>query len=75
MERVHPREATKVRLRIGKADRRGAPSTIRRYLVGTTTVQITFRKQHIAAEDVLDVLERVRNMVENDPTGLGNTGI
>ncbi|MDB5389425.1 MAG: stage 0 sporulation protein, partial [Planctomycetaceae bacterium] len=37
------REATKVRLRIGKADRRGAPSTIRRYLVGTTTVQITFR--------------------------------
>lgn len=49
---------------------RGAPVTIRRYAVGPTKVQITFRKREVSPRDVLNVLDRVRAMVEPelDPT-------
>lgn len=44
---------------------RGVRSTVRRYVVGPATVQITFRKRDVQPADVLHVLERVRSMVES----------
>ena len=45
---------------------RGCRATVRRYLVGPATVQITFRKREVTDDDVLDVLERVVGMVKGD---------
>lgn len=45
---------------------RGCRSTVRRYLVGPATVQITFRKREVTDADVLEVLERVRGMVKGN---------
>lgn len=45
---------------------RGAPVTVRRYAVGAARVQITFRKREVLPQDVLDVLDRVRGMVESE---------
>ena len=45
---------------------RGGRSTVRRFLVGPATVQITFRKREVTDDDVLDVLERVMGMVKGD---------
>jgi ParB family chromosome partitioning protein len=42
---------------------RGAPTTMRRYVVGSTSVQISFRKREVDDTEVLDVLDRVREMV------------
>jgi len=42
---------------------RGAPFTMRRYAIGSTHVRITFRKRAVTADDVLEVLDRVREMV------------
>ena len=50
---------------MGQAQR-GVRSTVRRYVVGPATVQITFRKRDITPADVLHVLDRVRRMVEVD---------
>ena len=44
----------------------GGRSTVRRFLVGPATVQITFRKREVTDDDVLDVLERVMGMVKGD---------
>lgn len=48
-----------------------AVGAIRRYAVGTATVQISFRKRDVADADVLDVLTKVRDMVESrqEPDG------
>ena len=51
--------------RTGQAAR-GCRATVRRYLVGPATVQITFRKREVTDDDVLDVLERVMGMVKGD---------
>jgi len=45
---------------------RGGRSTVRRYLIGPATVQITFRKREVTDDEVLDVLERVMGMVKGD---------
>lgn len=45
---------------------RGAPVSIRRYAVGATKIQITFRKRDVSRQDVLDTLDRVRGMVERE---------
>jgi len=45
---------------------RGCRATVRRYLVGPATVQITFRKREVTDADVLEVLERVRGMVKGN---------
>ena len=51
--------------RTGQAAR-GCRATVRRYLVGPATVQITFRKREVTDDDVLDVLERVMGMVRGN---------
>lgn len=43
---------------------RGAPVTIRRFSIGSTTIQITFRKREVTTNEILTVLDRVRNLVE-----------
>lgn len=54
--------------RTGQAAR-GVRSTVRRYVVGPATVQITFRKREVTPADVLHVLDRVRSMVEGGSAG------
>jgi len=44
----------------------GTPVSVRRYVVGGTQVKIMFRKQTVSREDILHVLERVREMVERE---------
>ena len=51
--------------RTGQAAR-GVRAVIRRYVVGPATIQITFRKREVTPSDVLNVLDRVRGMVERD---------
>ena len=53
------------RHRDGKSAR-GIPVLLRRYSVGSTQVKITFRKRTVSRADVLDVLERVRQMAERE---------
>jgi len=48
---------------------RGAPTTMRRFSVGTTQVKIVFRKKSVTRDDVLDVLTRVREMVQREDEG------
>ena len=43
---------------------RGAPVTIRRFAIGSANVQITFRKREVSTREILDVLDRVRGLVE-----------
>ena len=43
---------------------RGAPVTIRRFAIGSAKVQITFRKREVSTSEILDVLDRVRSLVE-----------
>ena len=43
---------------------RGAPVTIRRYAIGSAKIQITFRKREVSTSEILDVLERLRGLVE-----------
>ncbi len=45
---------------------RGSPITVRRFTVGSAQVKITFRKRSATDADVLDLLDRVRSMVEKD---------
>ena len=45
---------------------RGSPVSVRRYAIGSTQVKITFRKQAVSREDVLGVVERLREMVERE---------
>jgi ParB family transcriptional regulator, chromosome partitioning protein len=49
----------------GKATQ-GAPVSVRQYVVGSARVKITFRKQAVSTTDILDVLERVKGMVERE---------
>ncbi len=59
------RAASRVRqLATGRKPPR-AQGALRRYSVGTATVQINFRKHDIDDADVLDVLIKVREMVES----------
>jgi len=60
------REAANWRQRRTGQAARGVRSTVRRYLVGAATVQITFRKREVTDDDVLDVLERVKTMIVRD---------
>ena len=39
-------------------------TTVRRFVGGSTTVQITFRKRDVTPAEVLHVLDRVKAMVE-----------
>jgi hypothetical protein len=39
---------------------------LRRYAVDSARVRFTFRKREVAPTEVLDVLDRVRGMVEQD---------
>jgi len=50
---------------------RGAPVTVRRYVVGSAQVRISFRKKEVSTQDVLDVLDRVRLMVERETDSEG----
>ena len=43
---------------------RGSPISIRRYAIGSAKIQITFRKREVSAAEILDVLDRVRGLVE-----------
>ena len=43
---------------------RGAPTTIRRYAIGSAKIQITFRKREVSTSEILDLLDRVRGLVE-----------
>ncbi len=45
---------------------RGSPATVRRYTVGSAHVKISFRKRHVTNADVVEILDRVKAMVEND---------
>lgn len=45
---------------------RGSPVSVRRYAIGSTQVKITFRKRAVTREDVLGVVERLREMVERE---------
>lgn len=45
---------------------RSARSTVRRYAVGSATVLITFRKQSASSQEILDVLDRVRGIVQRE---------
>jgi len=45
---------------------RGAPTTVRKFAVGSTRVQLTFRKRSVTAGEVMEVLDRVKAMVECD---------
>jgi ParB family chromosome partitioning protein len=42
----------------------GSPVTVRRFAIGSAKVQITFRKRAVARTEILDVLDRVRAIVE-----------
>jgi len=60
------REVKSVRQKeTGKA-MRGAPVTVRRFAVGSTRVKITFRKRTVGRNEVLHVLDRVRDMVKRE---------
>ena len=48
----------------------GAPVTIRRYAIGSTKVQFSFRKKHVEKGEILDVLDRVRALVDASTEGL-----
>ena len=43
---------------------RGSPVTIRRYAIGSAKIQITFRKREDSTSEILDVLDRLRSLVE-----------
>lgn len=43
---------------------RGSPVTIRRYAIGSTNIQITFRKREVEVGEILAILDRVRSLVE-----------
>jgi hypothetical protein len=45
---------------------RGASVSMRRYAIGSTQVRITFRKRAVERADILEVLDRVRQMVERE---------
>ena len=52
--------------RDGKVAAAGSPVSVRRYAIGSTQVKITFRKRAVTREEVLDVLDRVRQMAERE---------
>jgi ParB family transcriptional regulator, chromosome partitioning protein len=56
---------------VGKTSK--GPGAVRRYAVGSATLQITFRKSSASAEDVLNVLDRVRAMVSNEGSATAPT--
>ena len=47
----------------------GTPITVRRFAIGSTKVQISFRKRHVTKVEILDVLDRVRGLVEGSAEG------
>ena len=57
------REARKMRSIRQGARPRGAPTTVRRFAIGSTRVQITFRKRDVTSEDVLQVLDETITML------------
>ena len=48
---------------------RGAPVTVRRFAIGSAKVQITFRKRAVTRTEILDLLDRVRAIVEESVDG------
>jgi ParB family chromosome partitioning protein len=59
------REATRARaVRMGRHPKR-VSGIVQRYVVGTATVQIAFRKREPSVDEVIDVLRKVIGMVES----------
>jgi hypothetical protein len=68
------REAARFKKRHTGEPARGVRASVRRFVVGSATVQITFRKRDVTPADVLHVLERVKHMVEGDRDGVTSGG-
>jgi ParB family chromosome partitioning protein len=64
------REVTRHKRRQSGHGASGAPVTIRRYAIGSTKIQISFRKKHVEKGEILDVLDRVRALVDASTEGL-----
>ncbi len=60
------RVVTRLKKQHGGQAMRGAPVSVRRYGIGSTQVKITFRKRAVSRQDVLNVVERLREMVERE---------
>lgn len=58
------REAARLRRRRDGKTPTAGNGTIRRFAVGSARVQITFRKAQVTDQEVLEVLTRVRSMIE-----------
>jgi hypothetical protein len=52
----------------------GAPVTVRRFAIGSARVQITFRKRHVTTDEILELLDRVRGLVEGSKDSGGVEG-
>lgn len=63
------REVTRRLERRAGRDTREAAITAKEYAVGSARVKITFRKRGVMKQEVLDVLDRVRGMVEREAEG------
>lgn len=46
---------------------RGTPMSLRRYVIGSTRVELTFYKRTITRADLLDVIDGLRKKVEEEP--------
>ena len=46
---------------------RGPPMSLRRYVIGSTRVELTFYKRTITRADLLDVIDGLRKKVEEEP--------
>ena len=42
---------------------RGAPVTVRRYVIGSTKVQFTIRKKNVTTKELLEILDRIRVII------------